>query len=83
MQTLSFSETRAHLAETMDKVTLNHTPITITRQNKEAVVMISLNDYKSLEETIYLMQSSKNANRLNSAIGELEEGKGIEKELFE
>jgi len=67
----------------MDIIINNHTPITITRQNKEPVVMISLEDYKSIQETAYLMQSSNNANRLNSAIAELEAGFGDTKELIE
>ena len=83
MKTLTFSQTRQHLAETMDHVTLDHTPVTITRQNKEAVVIISLNDYKSMQETAYLMQSTANANKLNSTINQLESGEGNEKELFE
>ena len=67
----------------MDTVALNHTPITITRQNKEPIVMISLEDYNSMQETTYLMQSTNNANRLNSAILELEAGLGETKELIE
>lgn len=83
MYTETFSATRKNLASTMDYVVANHTPITITRQNKESIVMISLEDYKSIEETAYLMQSRNNANRLNCAIYELENGRGIQKELIE
>ncbi|SFV59499.1 hypothetical protein MNB_SM-7-101 [hydrothermal vent metagenome] len=45
--------------------------------------MLSLEDYRSIEETIYLMQSKNNAQRLNDAIKELEEGKGLQKELID
>ena len=83
MQTATFSHTRQHLASTMDIVVNNHTPLTVTRQNKEPIVMISLEDFKSMEETAYLMQSMRNASRLNSAMSELENGLGIEKELIE
>ena len=83
MQTRTFSYTRQNLASTMDIAIHNHTPITITRQNKEPVVIISLEDYNSMQETSYLMQSSNNANRLNSAIAELEAGFGSTKELIE
>ena len=83
MQTSTFSYTRQNLATTMDMVILNHTPITITRQNKEPVVMISLEDFKSMEETAYLMQSFNNSKRLNNAIDELEKGLGETKELIE
>lgn len=83
MQTISFSETRQHLAATMDSVVVNHTPVIITRQNKEPVIMISLEDYKSIEETAYLMQSITNATRLNSAISKLEAGLGTQRKLIE
>ena len=53
MQTMIFSNMRQHLATAVD----NHLPILITRQNKESVVMISLDDYRSMQETAYLMQS--------------------------
>ncbi|MDQ1339543.1 MAG: antitoxin YefM, partial [Campylobacterota bacterium] len=53
------------------------------RQNKEPVVLISLDDYKSIEETAYLMQSMTNASRLNSAIAQLEAGQGTKRELIE
>ncbi len=83
MQTTTFSYARQHLASTMDSITQNHTPITITRQNKEPIVMISLEDYSSMQETAYLMQSNKNAQRLNNAIDELNNGFGLKKELKE
>ena len=83
MQTISFSQIRQHLATTIDTVVNNHSPIIITRQNKEPVVMISLDDYKSIEETAYLMQSMTNASRLNSAIAQLEAGQGKTRELLE
>jgi len=50
--------------------------IVITRQNYEAVVMLSLGDFKSYEETAYLMQSI-----INSDIVSLESGKGKNREL--
>ena len=83
MQTATFSQTRQNLASTMDMVVNNHIPITVTRQNKEPVVMISLEDYNAMSETAYLMQSITNATRLNGAIEQLESGLGISKGLVE
>lgn len=83
MQTTTFSYTRQNLASTMDKVVNDHSPIIITRQNKEPVVILSLSDFKSMEETAYLMQSSNNASRLNDAINQLEAGLGTVRELIE
>lgn len=83
MQTMTFSHMRQNLATAIDNVVNNHSPIIITRQNKDSVVMLSLDDYKSIEETAYLMQSMTNASRLNSAISQLEAGLGKTKELIE
>ena len=82
MKTINFSQTRNNLASTFDMVTENSIPVVVTRQNKEPVVLISLKDFRSLEETIYLMQSQANAQRLNRSIEELESGEGLEKELI-
>jgi antitoxin YefM len=42
-----------------------------TRQSKESVVILSMQDYRSLEKTAYLMQSQANAKRLNRSIAQL------------
>ena len=49
----------------------------------EAVVLMSLEDFESLTETAYLMQSPKNAKRLIDSIEELKTGKGKKRELVE
>jgi len=45
--------------------------------------MLSLDDYKALEETAYLLRTPKNARRLLSSIARLESGQGVEKQLTE
>jgi prevent-host-death family protein len=55
----------------MDRVCEDHTPVIITRSGQQSVVMLSLEDYKSLEETAYLLRSPKNAKRLLSAVASL------------
>ena len=79
----TFTETRKNFASAMQKVIDDREPMVITRQNHESVVMLSLSDFKSYEETAYLMQSMKNVARLNSAIASLEAGEGKVRELVE
>ena len=79
MDTLNYTSFRKDLAAMLDKVNDDHMPILITRQNGKSAVLISLEDFKSYEETAYLMASPKNAVRLNEAITELEKGKGLRK----
>jgi antitoxin YefM len=76
MNTITYSAARAGLAKTMKKVCKDHEPVIITRQKEESVVMLSLDDFSSLEETAYLLRVPKNAKRLLESIAELEQGRG-------
>ncbi len=80
MNTITYTAARSNLAQTMKDVCSDHEPVIITRKD-EAVVMLSLEDYKSLEETAYLLRSPKSAKRLLESVAELEGGKGLEREL--
>jgi antitoxin YefM len=82
MQALSYTAARGNLAKTMKKICENHDPVIITRQNADSVVMLSLEDYESLCETSYLLQSPKNARRLQASVKELNSGKGKERVLL-
>jgi antitoxin YefM len=82
MKAISYTAARENLAKTMKKVCEDHDPIIIIRRNNDAVVMISLEDYEALNETAYLLHSSKNTSRLLESIEELESGKGKERELI-
>lgn len=81
MDTISYTAARANLAATMNRVCDDHEPLIITRNSEQAVVMMSLEDYKALEETAYLLRSTKNAQRLLASIALLEAGQGQERSL--
>lgn len=83
MESISYTSARSNLAKTMDRVCDDHAPVAITRKGEGAVVMISMADYQSLEETAYLLRSPKNTRRLIEAVSELENGKGLERALIE
>jgi antitoxin YefM len=83
MHSISYTSARGNLAKTMKQVCENHDPVIITRNNSESVVMLSLDDYESLQETNYLLQSPANAARLCESIDELDKGKGKERGLIE
>ena len=67
----------------MDQVCHNHEPVMITRQSADAVVMISLEDYNSLQETAYLLSSPKNVKRLMESIGAVKTGKAKRRKLID
>ena len=81
MDTITYSTVRAKLADTMNRVCEDHEPVIITRSGEQAVVMMSLDDFKALEETSYLLRSPKNAQRLLESIAALETGKGKARNL--
>jgi antitoxin YefM len=76
MNVISYSETCANLNEIMDAVVDDHTPVLVTRTGREAVVIVSLADWRSMEETTRLLSSSTNAARLKTAIEELDRSAG-------
>ncbi len=82
MNILSYSEARANLKKTMDAVCEDHAPTVITRQGGESVVIVSLADYESMEETLYLLGSANNARRLLSSIEQVKSGKAKVRELI-
>ncbi len=73
MNTLSYTAARADLAHTMQRVCSDHAPVIITRAKAEPVVMLSLADFESLQETYYLFNNPINASRLAESINEIEE----------
>lgn len=79
MKALTFLDAKRNLSNVLEEVCQDHEPTIITRAGGEAVVLISLEEYSSLEETMYLLQSPNNAKQLMESIAQLESGGGMEK----
>lgn len=82
MNAIAYTALQGNLETIMDQVCDDRNPVVITRDDAQPVVMISLEDYESLEETAYLLRSPANAKRLLNSIAELDAGKGQEQELI-
>jgi len=82
MRTLNFTDARANLKATMDKVVADRAPLLITRLRGENVVMVSASDWEGMEETLYLMSSPANARHLLDGIARLDAAEGEEHELI-
>ena len=82
MNTITYSSARSNFASVMNNVCNDHEPVIVTRNSDQSVVMLSLEDYKALEETAYLLRSPTNAKRLLTAIDELNKGKGTTRRLI-
>lgn len=83
MRTMSYTDSRARYAETLDAVVNDREEVVITRAGHEPVVIMALADYESLRESAYLLRSPDNARRLLAAIDRLEAGHGSEHELID
>ena len=83
MDVVTYSDARATLKDVMDRVVEDKTEIVVTRQKAEAVVIVSLSEWNSISETLHLLSSPKNAERLRKAIRDMDAGKGVEHDLVE
>jgi antitoxin YefM len=81
MTAMTYTAARENLASTMDRVCADHDPVIITRNRDQAVVMLSLDDYESLQETAYLLRSPANAKRLIASIESLNAGDTVRKSV--
>ena len=78
MDVVTYSEARKNFKAIMDRVVNDCDHTVITRQGGEPVVMLSLSEWNSIQETAHLLSSPKNAARLAEGIAQLERGEGIE-----
>jgi antitoxin YefM len=81
MDAVTYTFARNNLTATMDKTIADHEPVIITRQSGEPVVMMSLEDFRSWEETAYLLNSPANARKLMKSLDEADRGKVQAKNL--
>ena len=81
MKSITYIAARENLAKTINRVCEDNAPVLITRNRDQAVVMLSLAEYESREETAHLLRSRENTKRLLRSIEQLERGKGVRKKL--
>lgn len=73
----NFSEFRAELKRFLDSVEDDNETLIIKRKTGKGAVMISLEEYNSIMETLHLLSSKKNADRLYESIEQMKAGKTI------
>jgi antitoxin YefM len=72
MKQLSYAEVMARYDEVLDAVAKDGDEVVITRDGHAPVVMVALAEYEALKETVYLLRSPANANRLLDAMARLD-----------
>jgi antitoxin YefM len=83
MSHVSYTELRQNLKKHLDSVCESRAPLVVTRQNGEPVVVLSLAEYESLEETLHLLRDPANSERLAQSITQAEKGKLVEHDIEE
>ncbi len=79
----NFTEFRTELKKYLDQVENYNETLIIKRGTGNGAVLISLDEYNSIIETVHLLRSKPNANRLYESIEQINEGKSISKDLID
>jgi len=83
MRIVSFTEARNALKSVLDQVVNDADCAVITRRDSEDAVVMSLDFYNSLMETVYLLKSPANAEHLRKSIEQYQQGKARERDLLD
>jgi antitoxin YefM len=83
MRAANFTEFRTRLKNFLDDVENNNETLIIKRGTGNGAVLISLDEYNSIMETVHLLSSKVNADRLYESIQQIKAGKGLQHDLIE
>lgn len=83
MRVVSFTEARNSLKAVLDSVVNDADTAVITRRDAEDAVVMSLDYYNSLMETVHLLRSPANAEHLNRSIEQFKAGKVTQRDLMD
>jgi len=81
MEAITYTEFRKSLKGCLDEVQESHAPLLITRQKGGDAVLVSREEYESLQETMHLLSSPNNAARLLASIEQANAGQLTERVL--
>ena len=82
MRTVTFTEARNRLKSVLDRVTNDADIAVITRRNAGDAVVMSLDYYNSLVETVHLLNSPANAAHLAESIRQFRAGETVERSML-
>ena len=78
----NYTEFRTGLKRFLDSVEKNNETLIIKRGTGKGTIMISLDEYNSIMETVHLLSSRKNADRLYESIQQMKDGKVVTRDLI-
>ncbi len=83
MKVVSFSEARNSLKTVLDRVVADADYTIVTRRDADDVVVMSLESFNSLMETVHLLKSPANAAHLDRSIAQFKQGKAVVRDLLD
>ncbi len=83
MKAANFTEFRTNLKQYLDEVENDNETLIIKRGTGHGAVLISLDEFNSILETVHLLSSKANADRLYESIRQMRSGESIQKDLIE
>lgn len=81
MQTILYSNARNNLRSLINKVCDDFDAYLISTKDNKTAVLLSYDEYTAMKETLYLISSTKNKNRLDDAVEQIEKAKFSTKEI--
>ena len=81
MRAATITDFRANIASMLDGIEEDHVPLIITRTGRRSAVVIAQDDWDSINETLYLLSSRANAERLLRSVAAADAGDAVERAL--
>ena len=81
MQVLNYTEFRNKLAENLNRINEDSEIMIVSRSKGKNVVVMSLEEYNAIQETLHLSSCNTNRKRLDEAIAEMNAGKYLKNKL--
>jgi antitoxin YefM len=72
MQAVFYSQARNNLRDIISKVCDDFDEYIITTKDNKSAVILSYDEYSAMKETMYLLSSKNNRDRLNEAVEQIE-----------
>lgn len=83
MRVVNYSDFRSQLAENLNVVNDDKEIVIVSRTQGKTVVVMDLDEYNSIQETLHLLGTTANRNRLEEAVAEMKSGKSVKRKLIE
>lgn len=81
MQAVFYSQARNNLREIINKVCDDFDEYIITTKDNKSAVIMSYEEYSAMKETMYLLASKNNRERLNDAVEQIENAAFTKKDI--